>query len=202
MQFSLIYQVWLHTEVVTHLGPIEYLVNTPRQHRVHHGKNPYCIDKNYGALLMIWDRVFGTYQAEEEKIVFGTTTKGYETFDSVTLHFFYYYDAVWKKFCAMEGWADKAKALFYGPGWEPGKPRTGLLEDIPRVDPYAQIERFDRQIGFWTSFYVLVHSFIVALGFYVVTDHPLVRNSPLNALIIMLYVLFALTAFGTIFDRR
>ncbi|KAI2805374.1 hypothetical protein BLOT_004370 [Blomia tropicalis] len=57
MQFSLIYQVWLHTEVVTHLGPIEYLVNTPRQHRVHHGKNPYCIDKNYGALIMIWDRV-------------------------------------------------------------------------------------------------------------------------------------------------
>ncbi|KAH9510664.1 hypothetical protein DERF_009174 [Dermatophagoides farinae] len=68
MQFSLIYQVWLHTEVVNR---IHY--QHPRQHRVHHGKNPWCIDKNYGALLMVFDRIFGTYQAEEEKIVFGTT---------------------------------------------------------------------------------------------------------------------------------
>lgn len=202
MQFSLIYQVWLHTEVVTHLGPIEYLVNTPRQHRVHHGKNPYCIDKNYGALIMIWDRVFGTYQAEEEKILFGTTARQYETFDSLTLQFYYYYETVWMKFKKMDNWPDKMKALFYGPGWEPGKPRTGLLSDIPKVDPYAQIERYDCEISFWQSFYVLIHSFLVAFGFYIITDHPLVRNSPLNALYIMLYVLFALTSFGTIFDRR
>lgn len=120
MQFSLIYQVWLHTEVVSHLGPIEYIINTPRQHRVHHGKNPWCIDKNYGALLMVFDRIFGTYQAEEEKIVFGTTEKPYETFDTITLHFYYYYDSVWKKFKSMNSFGDKMKALFYGPGWAPG----------------------------------------------------------------------------------
>ncbi|KAI2805373.1 hypothetical protein BLOT_004369 [Blomia tropicalis] len=102
----------------------------------------------------------------------------------------------------MDNWPDKMKALFYGPGWEPGKPRTGLLSDIPKVDPYAQIERYDCEISFWQSFYVLIHSFLVAFGFYIITDHPLVRNSPLNALYIMLYVLFALTSFGTIFDRR
>jgi alkylglycerol monooxygenase len=120
MQFSLIYQVWLHTEVVTHLGPLEYIINTPRQHRVHHGKNRYCIDKNYGALIMIWDRVFGTYQAEEEKITFGSTTEPYKTYDTTTLHFYYYYDTVWHKFKAMDNWSDKMKALFYGPGWAPG----------------------------------------------------------------------------------
>nr|XP_027194714.1 alkylglycerol monooxygenase-like [Dermatophagoides pteronyssinus]XP_027194715.1 alkylglycerol monooxygenase-like [Dermatophagoides pteronyssinus] len=202
MQFSLIYQVWLHTEVVSHLGPIEYIINTPRQHRVHHGKNPWCIDKNYGALLMVFDRIFGTYQPEEEKIVFGTTEKPYETFDTVTLHFYYYYDSVWKKFKSMNTFGDKMRALFYGPGWAPGKPRTGLLSDIPPVDIYAPIERYDCEISFWESFYVMLHSFIIAMGFYVITDHPLVRNSPLNAMIIMFYVLFALTSFGTIFDRR
>lgn len=202
MQFSLIYQSWLHTEVVYNLGPIEYLINTPRQHRVHHGKNRYCIDKNYGALIMVWDRVFGTYQAEEEKVAFGTTGHQYETFDTVTLHFYYYYDTVWKKFKEMDNWTDKLKALFYGPGWAPGKPRTGLLEDIPDIDPHAQIERYDVEIPFWQSFYVLVHSFLISLGFYVITDHPLVRESAWNAMLIMLYVLFALTTFGTIFDRR
>ncbi|KAF7488343.1 Alkylglycerol monooxygenase [Sarcoptes scabiei] len=202
MQFSLIYQVWLHTEVVNHLGPIEYIINTPRQHRVHHGRNPYCIDKNYGALLMIFDRIFGTYQAEEEKIVFGTTEPPYETFDSLTLHFYYYYDSVWKKFKSMTTFKDKMKALFYGPGWAPGKPRTGLLSDIPPVDPHQPIERYDCEISFMESYYVMAHSFLIALGFYIITDHPLIRNSPLNALIIMFYVIFALTTFGTIFDQR
>ncbi|CAG2163863.1 unnamed protein product [Oppiella nova] len=202
MQFSLIYQVWLHTEVVTHLGPLEYIINTPRQHRVHHGKNRYCIDKNYGALIMIWDRVFGTYQAEEEKITFGTTTEPYKTYDTTTLHFYYYYDTVWHKFKAMDNWSDKMKALFYGPGWAPGKPRTGLLTDIPEVDPYTPAERYDPYIPFWQLFYCMSHGFLVALGFYVVTDHPLIRFSHLNSLIIFFYVMLALTSFGTIFDRR
>ena len=74
---------------------------------------------------MVWDRIFGTYQVEEEKIVFGTTSKPYETFDTVTLHFYYYYETVWKKFRQMESLSDKLKALFYGPGWEPGRSHDG-----------------------------------------------------------------------------
>jgi len=202
MQFSLIYQVWLHTEVVYNLGPIEYIINTPRQHRVHHGKNPYCIDKNFGALIMIWDRVFGTYQSEEEKIVFGTTTKPYETFDTITLHFYYYYETVWHKFKSMDGWKNKFCALFYGPGWAPGKPRLGLVSELPKVDPYSPIDRYDRNIPFWQTFYVMMHGFLIILGFYIVTDHPLIKYNQINAFIIFFYVLVALTSFGTIFDRR
>ena len=136
MQFSLIYQIWLHNEVVGSLGPIEYIINTPRQHRVHHGKNPYCIDKNYGALLMIWDRIFGTYQTEREKIVFGVVSPTPQTFDSMTLQFGYYKDVA-KKFQSVEGFANKMSALFKGPGWAPGKPRLGLLEEVPTPDPNA-----------------------------------------------------------------
>lgn len=47
-QLNLLYQFWIHTEVISHLGPLEWILNTPSHHRVHHGRNPYCIDKNYG----------------------------------------------------------------------------------------------------------------------------------------------------------
>ncbi|KAK6058941.1 fatty acid hydroxylase family protein [Cooperia oncophora] len=51
-----IFAFWLHSNAVPYLGPLEYFLNTPSSHRVHHGRNPYCIDRNYGAVLIIWDR--------------------------------------------------------------------------------------------------------------------------------------------------
>lgn len=63
---NLLYQFWIHTEAVSNLGPLEYILNTPSHHRVHHGRNPYCIDKNYAGVLIIWDRLFGTFAAERE----------------------------------------------------------------------------------------------------------------------------------------
>ncbi len=60
-------------QLVPHLGILEYVLNTPSHHRVHHGRNPYCIDKNYAGTLIIWDRMFGTFEAErrEEKPIYG-----------------------------------------------------------------------------------------------------------------------------------
>ena len=70
---NLLFQFWIHTEVVDSLGPLGYLFNTPSFHRVHHGRNPYCIDKNYAGVLIIWDRLFGTFEAEkkDEQIAYG-----------------------------------------------------------------------------------------------------------------------------------
>ncbi|KAM5204206.1 alkylglycerol monooxygenase isoform 3-T3 [Hipposideros larvatus] len=73
LQFNLLYQFWIHTEVVDKLGPLELILNTPSHHRVHHGRNRYCIDKNYGGTLIIWDKIFGTFEAENEKVVYGLT---------------------------------------------------------------------------------------------------------------------------------
>merc|ERR1712071_433832 len=64
-QLSLVYQFWLHTEVIGKLGPIEYIFNTPSHHRVHHGCNKFCLDTDFGAWLIIWDRMFGTFQEEQ-----------------------------------------------------------------------------------------------------------------------------------------
>jgi alkylglycerol monooxygenase len=171
IQFSLIYQIWLHNEVVGNLGIIEYIINTPRQHRVHHGKNPYCIDKNYGALIMIWDRIFGTHQTEKEKIVFGVVSPTPKTFDSMILQFGYYKE-LWHKFQTVQGFGNKMSALFKGPGWAPGKPRLGLISDVPEPDPTLPKYSYDPYIPLWRKMYVFAHGSFLVLAFYLMADHP------------------------------
>ncbi|XP_064205879.1 alkylglycerol monooxygenase isoform X2 [Anguilla rostrata] len=82
IQFNLLYQFWIHTEVIRHLGPLEWVMNTPSHHRVHHGRNRYCIDKNYAGTLIIWDRIFGTFAPEGDKVVYGLT-KQIKSFDPI-----------------------------------------------------------------------------------------------------------------------
>uniref|UniRef100_A0A2A4ITT9 Fatty acid hydroxylase domain-containing protein n=1 Tax=Heliothis virescens TaxID=7102 RepID=A0A2A4ITT9_HELVI len=67
-QFSYLYMFWIHTEAIKSLGPLEYILNTPSHHRVHHGSNKYCLDVNYGGVLIIWDRLFGTFRPETDKV--------------------------------------------------------------------------------------------------------------------------------------
>ncbi len=70
---SLIYQFFLHTESVGKLGLLEWFMNTPSHHRVHHGANPQYIDRNYAGIFIIWDRLLGTFEPEEERVKFGLT---------------------------------------------------------------------------------------------------------------------------------
>lgn len=71
-QIEVLYQFWLHTELIKKLPrPIEYFFTTPSHHRVHHGTNEKYLDKNYGSTFIIWDRMFGTFQPEEEKVDYG-----------------------------------------------------------------------------------------------------------------------------------
>jgi sterol desaturase/sphingolipid hydroxylase (fatty acid hydroxylase superfamily) len=67
------YQLFIHTETMKSWGVLEHFMNTPSHHRVHHGSNPAYIDKNYGAVLIIWDKLFGTYRQEDEKVIYGLT---------------------------------------------------------------------------------------------------------------------------------
>lgn len=76
--FSLIYQYWIHTELIGKLGPLEWFMNTPSHHRVHHGSNPQYLDKNHAGIFIVWDRLFGTFEPENEKVVYGLT-KNIET---------------------------------------------------------------------------------------------------------------------------
>src|SRR5690606_30210523 len=66
---------WIHTRSIKNMGVLEYVLNTPSHHRVHHGSNPKYIDKNHAGSLIIWDKMFGTFQKEEEEPTYGITTQ-------------------------------------------------------------------------------------------------------------------------------
>ena len=84
-QISLIYQFWIHTEAVDKLPkPFEFFLNTPSHHRVHHGSNLKYLDKNHAGILIIWDRIFWTFQQEEERPTYGLT-KNINSFNPVTI---------------------------------------------------------------------------------------------------------------------
>lgn len=115
MQFSLTYQFLLHTETVKTLGFLEYILNTPSHHRVHHGSDLKYLDRNYGAVLIIWDKLFGTFEREQLKPTYGLTqnidTKN--PFKIATHEII----ALSKDVARAPRWSDKWKYLWLGPGW-------------------------------------------------------------------------------------
>ncbi|CAL4141341.1 unnamed protein product [Meganyctiphanes norvegica] len=191
-QFNLLYQVWIHTELVDRLGPLEWVFNTPSHHRVHHGSNKWCLDKNYGGTLIIWDRIFGTFAAErdDEPVVYGLVDQP-QTFNVIWLQFFYI-GHVFKKFWKMETFEDKMRALFFGPGWTPGSPRLGDMDMLP--DKWPQRPKYDPQIPLWLKIYIIVHFFVVIL----VQRALLTRVMGLTYISILFFMMFIFVSLATI----
>ncbi|MFF4043074.1 sterol desaturase family protein [Streptomyces sp. NPDC001816] len=116
--FSLVYQFFLHTERVDKLWrPVEWFFNTPSHHRVHHGSNDVYLDRNYGGILIVWDRLFGTFEPEDERVVYGLT-KNIGTYNPVRVAF-HEFAAVWRDVRAARRWRDRAGYLVGPPGWAP-----------------------------------------------------------------------------------
>lgn len=99
-QSAVLYQFWIHTELIRKLPkPIEFFFTTPSHHRVHHAVNDKYIDKNFGSTFIIWDRIFGTFQAEEEQAIYGIT-KNVDSYNPLVLVFHAWGDLfkdVWKR---------------------------------------------------------------------------------------------------------
>ena len=112
---NLLYQYWIHTDAIRKLGAGEEVLNTPSHHRVHHGSNSKYIDRNHGSILIVWDRLFGTFQREEEPVVYGLT-KNIETTNPITIAFHEYTDIV-RDVAASTTWRDRLSFVFRGPGW-------------------------------------------------------------------------------------
>lgn len=118
--FVQVFQTLLHTEMIGKFPkPIEYLFNTPSHHRVHHGSNKKYWDKNYGGIFIIWDRMFGSFQEEEETVVYGIS----EPLNSVNplkvfLHGFYRFG---KRLAQVRGLKNKLLLFIKPPDWEPKK---------------------------------------------------------------------------------
>jgi sterol desaturase/sphingolipid hydroxylase (fatty acid hydroxylase superfamily) len=116
--WSLIYQFGLHTERIGRLPrPLEAIFNTPSHHRVHHGSNEVYLDRNYGGILIIWDRLFGSFEPEGERVRYGLTTN-IGTFKPLRVAFGEYI-ALWHDIRVAHGARTKLALVFRGPGWRP-----------------------------------------------------------------------------------
>ena len=116
---NLLYQFWVHTRHVPKLGWLEWIFITPSNHRVHHAQNPIYMDRNYGGVFIIWDRLLGTFQEEldEEPVVFGVTTP-LASWNPLwaNLHF---YAQLWRDALHASSWWDKLRIWFMPTGWRP-----------------------------------------------------------------------------------
>ncbi|KRF38413.1 sterol desaturase family protein [Terrabacter sp. Soil810] len=115
---SLLYQFFLHTERVGKLWrPVEYVMNTPSHHRVHHGMNNAYLDRNYGGILVIWDRLFRSFEPEGERVVYGLT-KQLRTYNPLVVAT-HEYASIWADVRAARRWRDRWGFVVRGPGWQP-----------------------------------------------------------------------------------
>nr|HEX4317853.1 sterol desaturase family protein [Kofleriaceae bacterium] len=113
--WSLLYQFWLHTELAPKLGPLEAVMNTPSHHRVHHGKNVPYLDKNHAGIFIIWDRLFGTFAPEAERVRYGLT-KDLDTFNPARIGF-HEIEAIAHDVRRAPDWRARIGYVLAAPGW-------------------------------------------------------------------------------------
>lgn len=112
---NLIYQFWIHTEAVQSIGWLENVLNTPAHHRVHHGSNSRYLDRNHGSILIVWDRLFGTFEPEGERVVYGLTTN-IDTHNPARIATHEWRDIA-RDVASARTWRDRWGFLLRGPGW-------------------------------------------------------------------------------------
>ena len=111
---SLLYQFWVHTEFVQRLGLLELVMNTPSHHRVHHATNSQYIDRNHAGILIIWDRMFGSFEPEDEHCTYGLTTN-INTFNPLRIAF-HEWIAIGHDLRKARTWRERLVAVFGNPG--------------------------------------------------------------------------------------
>jgi sterol desaturase/sphingolipid hydroxylase (fatty acid hydroxylase superfamily) len=113
---NLVYQFWIHTERIDRMwGWFEFLFNTPSHHRVHHGAQGGYLDRNFGGVLIIWDRLFGTFTPETVRVVYGLT-KNISTYNPLRVAY-HEYASIARDLKAATSWGARAGHLLKGPGW-------------------------------------------------------------------------------------
>jgi sterol desaturase/sphingolipid hydroxylase (fatty acid hydroxylase superfamily) len=112
---NLLYQYWIHTDTIRQLGPLENVLNTPSHHRVHHGSNRQYLDRNHGSILIVWDRLFGTFEREGDPVVYGLT-KNINTFNPIRIAT-HEHAAMLRDVARSQSWHERLAHVLRGPGW-------------------------------------------------------------------------------------
>lgn len=117
VSLNTLYQFWIHTQLIGRLGPLEHVLNTPSHHRVHHGQNPQYIDRNHAGTLIIWDKLFGTFEPEREKVIYGVTEPP-RSWNPIFANF-HHFGLTWSRMRSAPRWQDKLAAWLGPPGYLP-----------------------------------------------------------------------------------
>lgn len=193
---NLLYQFWIHTEHIDRLPNwFEAVLNTPSHHRVHHGRNPKYIDKNFAGVFIFWDRLFGTFKLEEERPTYGVTVP-IKSWNPVYANFAHYID-LYKTTRQSRSFSDTLKMLFNKPGWLP----SYLGGYQAPQEPTADYKKYSPQVMPSIGKYVLAHFLlllvIVPLFFAVQKDLPVVLRFAYAA-----WIMMATLSFGFMFEKR
>ena len=117
MSISLLYQYWIHTEMISKLPKwFEAVFNTPSHHRVHHATNPQYLDRNHAGIFIIWDKLFGTFEPEVEKPVYGLV-KNIDTYNPIKVAYLEWYYLFKDAFTSHTSLRNRLKYFLKPPGW-------------------------------------------------------------------------------------
>lgn len=185
------YQFFIHTRLIDKMGFLEHIIVTPSHHRVHHGKNPQYIDKNYGGILIIWDKLFGTFQKEEEEVQYGIT-KPLNSYNPMVAWFHYFRD-LWGASKMEKGFANKVKIFFAGP-----ETLADYYDEIGEKPfrPNPLTSNLKWYIGIQFAFLC----FICITMFYWYGPDNFLQNLEMTAIIF--FVLFSSLSFSTVLENK
>ncbi|MBX2843276.1 MAG: sterol desaturase family protein [Flammeovirgaceae bacterium] len=155
---NLLYQFWIHTEMVGKMGFLENFMNTPSHHRVHHGRNPEYIDRNHAGVFIIWDKIFGTFEPEKITPVYGITTP-VNSWNPVWVNVMPW-TRISNEIKMMKSFKDKIKVIYKPPGWRP-LAQGGTMK-IPEVNRESYL-KFKTVAPRTLNFYIFVQ-YAIAIG--------------------------------------
>lgn len=192
-----LYQFWIHTKVIDRMPRwFEYIFNSPSHHRVHHGVNPKYIDKNHAGTLIIWDRIFGTFQEEEEEVVYGITTQP-RTWNPILLNVEYWYDLS-KEAMKAKSIKDGLRMFYLAPGWKPDD--MGGMLAYKEVTP-ATFEKYDAHTSPGMTAYIFIQFVLLLAGTSAFLFGIKGIDFPARVAISLL-VIFSVLNIGGLFENR
>ncbi len=158
---NLLYQFWVHTRHIPKLGWFEWIFVSPSNHRVHHAQNPVYMDRNYGGVFIIWDRLFGTFQEEldEEPVIFGVTTP-LASWNPLWANLQFYVQ-LWRDAVRAGSWWDRLRIWFMPTGWRPADVAARYPLDKPDL---ASFRKFEVPLGRGRQCYAALQFAVYVLG--------------------------------------
>ena len=154
--FNTLYQFWIHTRLIDKLGPFEWVFNTPSHHRVHHGCDDKYLDKNYAGTLIVWDRLYGSFQPEEEEPTYGIT-KPLASWNPLWANVHYYSDLA-RLSRQAPNFRERFKVWWKPPAWKPDWAREGPGER-PAMTPlsHGDAGKYDVRAPRGLVWYIILH---------------------------------------------